>query len=226
MNLHTGESKLIVSYRKMAEIHPVSYMLPDVYWWLNHIIFNCDSTQLLFLFRCCKNPETPWSPMWHTYMYTVNLDGSNLRCPLPEQYWKGMISHQIWGRTPDEILIDCNWSGERFEYVVFDNRIMPPQAKLLARGQGPMGHLIFSPDGEWMLADTYIQDGYQSLALIKSATGESRVIGKFRNDGPFAETRCDLHPRWSADGSKITVDTKHDGKRAIYYLECNEKVRF
>ena len=226
MDLYTGESKLIVSYRQMEAIHPVSYMLPDVYWWLNHIIFNCDSTQLLFLFRCCKNPITPWAPMWHTYMYTVNLDGSNLQCTLPQVYWKGMISHQIWGRTPDEILIDCKWADEAYDYVVFDNRIRPPQAKRIAKGQGPMGHLVFSPDGEWMLADTYIEEGYQSLALVKAATGEVRVIGKFRNDGPFGETRCDLHPRWSADGSKITVDAKHDGKRAIYYLECDEKVKF
>ena len=89
-----------------------------------------------------------------------------------------------------------------------------------------MGHLVFSPDGEWMLADTYIDEGYQSLGLVKASTGELRVIGKFRNDGPFGETRCDLHPHWSADGSKITVDAKHKGKRAIYYLECNEKVKF
>jgi Tol biopolymer transport system component len=164
--------------------------------------------------------------MWHTYMYTANIDGSNLQCTLPQSYWKNMISHQIWGRTPDEILIDCKWADDSFDYVVFDNRVRPPQAKLIAKGQGPMGHLVFSPDNEWMLADTYIQDGFQSLALIKVATGELKVIGKFHNDGPFGDTRCDLHPRWSADGSKITVDAKHDGKRAIYYLKCDDSVKF
>ena len=48
VELATGKSKLIVSYRQMAEIHPVADMLPDVYWWLNHIIFNCDSTNCSF----------------------------------------------------------------------------------------------------------------------------------------------------------------------------------
>lgn len=229
VDLHTGKSSLMVSYRQMVEKHPVPYELDDMYWWLNHIIFNCDSSKILFLFRCCRDPYHPGSPMWKTYMYTANLDGTDLACVLPEVYWTGMISHQIWGRKPNEVLVDAKWCGKGHNYVVFDERIRPLQAEQISRGQGPMGHLVFSPDGEWMLADTYPTDDYQTLALVKVSTGECRVLGRFRHVQPpdtVGEVRCDLHPRWSSDGTLITVDSIHSGKRGIYMLRFNDSVKF
>jgi hypothetical protein len=220
VDMHSGESKLIVSYRQMLPFHPVPYGLDEVYWWLNHAIFNCDSSKLLFLFRQCRDSSQP-AP-WKTHMYTVDLDGGNLSCPLPDFYWNGSISHQIWGRTPHEVLIDANWRDTGSDYVVFDERVLPLRAERISSGLGPMGHLIFSPDGKWMLADTYPQDGMQTLALVDTATGECREIGRFRHEQPDTypvDVRCDLHPRWSADGSLITVDTIHDGVRKLYLLE-------
>ncbi len=221
VDMHSGQSRLIVSYRQMVALHPVPYGLDEAYWWLNHAIFNCDSSKLLFLFRQCRDAKHP-TP-WKTHMYTVDLDGGNLACPLPDFYWNGTISHQIWGRTPHEVLIDANWRGQGSDYVVFDERTLPLRAELVSPGLGPMGHLIFSPDGKWMLADTYPQDGVQTLALVNVATGECRLIGRFRHDQPThypVDVRCDLHPRWSEDGKLITVDTIHDGQRKIYLLDA------
>lgn len=90
-------------------------------------------------------------------------------------------------------------------------------------------HLVFSPDGEWLLADTYPQNGVQSLALVKVTTGELRIIGRFRHEQPKSwpvDVRCDLHPRWSADGSLITVDSIHSGERKINLLEFSDKIKF
>jgi len=219
VNMHSGKAQLLVSYRQIIARHPVPFDLEDMYQWLNHIIFNCDSSKLLFLFRHCKDKSTP---AWHTNMYTVNLDGSGLACTLPQFYWNGMISHQVWGRTPNEILIDANWRKAGSEYLVYDDSVRPLEATRISKGMGPMGHLIFSPDGKWMLADTYPQDNLQLLSLVDVATGEFNVIGKFRHKQPKdypVDVRCDLHPRWSADGSIITVDSIHSGKRQVYMLE-------
>ncbi len=221
VDLHSGESRLIVSYRRMIALHPVPYELGDQYWWLNHAIFNCDSSKLLFLFRHCRDPHRP-SP-WKTHMYTVDLGGENLACPLPHFYWSGTISHQIWGRSPHEVLLDANWRGRGADYVVFDERQLPLRATLISEGLGAMGHLVFSPDGEWMLADTYPRDGMQTLALVNVGTGDCRVVGRFRHEQPEGspvDVRCDLHPRWSADGALITVDSIHDGERRVYMLEA------
>ncbi len=220
MDLHTGEYRLIVSYRDMIRIFPAKYWLDDVYIWLNHAIFNCDGTKLLWLLRHCPDPR---NPVWCTHMYTANIDGSELRCPLPQFYWDKMISHQHWGRTPNEILIDANWRGAGFEYVVFDERVLPLQAERISHGAGPMGHLVFSPDNQTLLADTYPQpDNKQRLYAVDAATGILTELGAFnhiREEGAIVETRCDLHPRWSRDGKLITVDSINDGKRGIYLLE-------
>ena len=80
-----------------------------------------------------------------------------------------------------------------------------------------MGHLVFSPDGRWMLADTYPVDGIQT----RRESSANAALGYFRHEQPLncpADVRCDLHPRWSADGRLITVDSIHSGRRAIYQL--------
>ncbi len=221
VDMQSGKSKLLVSYRQMFAIHPVPYELDDIYIWLNHAIFNCDSSRILWLLRNCHNPL---APSWKTYMYTVGIDGSGLRCPLPQFYWDGKISHQIWGRTPTEILIDAAWRDKsNADYVVFDESQLPLQAHLISKGLGPMGHTIFSPDGKLLLADTYPDaHSMQHLALVNADTGAITPIGHFRHLKPagfIGDVRNDLHPRWSPDGKVVTVDTIHDRLRGIYALE-------
>ncbi len=220
VDMQTGASHLLVSYGQMFERHPARHCTEGRHSWLNHIIFNCDSTKLLFLLRHCVNARVePWP--WQTHMYTVELTGEDLACTLPDFYWRQGISHQMWGRSPHEILIDANWQGKGSEYVVFDETIRPLRAERISTGLGPMGHLIFSPDGKWMLADTYSVDGEQRLGRLDMATAELKVIGRFRHVQPKeypGDVRCDLHPRWNSEGSVVTVDSIHDGMRGIYCL--------
>ena len=226
VDMLSGKTSLLVSYRQMIEAHPVPFELDDVYIWLNHAIFNCDSTKLLWLFRDCHNPLVA---AWKTYMYTVKLDGTDLKCPLPEVYWNGAISHQIWGRTPNEILIDARWRDRNnSDYLVFDETKLPLQAKLISKGMGPMSHTVFSPDGKWLLADTYPDlNSMQRLGLVDAATGDITVIGNFRHlktSGYCIDARNDLHPRWSQDGKTVTVDSIHNRMRGIYMLDISELV--
>ena len=221
VDMFTGELRLIASYRQLIAVHPFPYDLEGAYLWLNHAIFNADASRVMVLFRHCANPEHP-SP-WKTHMVTMRLDGSDLRCSLPDIFWRsGAISHQIWGRTPEEILVDADWCGRGHELVVFDESRHPIQAHRISRGMGPAGHLNFSPDGRWMAADTYPdREGIQRLALVEVSTGRWLELGRFshRTEGVVGDVRCDLHPRWSADSSLLTVDTIHDGPRRVYLLD-------
>ncbi len=221
VNLETGEDRLIISYSDLLEIHPAKYMTEEKHLWLNHIGFNCDSSRIQFLFRHCAEPEkkNPWP--WQTFMYTANIDGSDLRCPINNAMWNG-VSHQIWGRSPNEMLLDANWQGTGSEYVVFDEQDTPLNIERISTGMGPMGHLIFSPDGKSMLADTYAVDGVQKVARVDCATGDLQLLGSFSHTQPDhypVDVRCDLHPRWNRTGTSVTVDSIHEGRRAVYYLE-------
>lgn len=113
--------------------------------------------------------------------------------------------------------------------VVFDERVLPLRAELVSKGQGLAGHLVFSPDGKTMLADTYPSpEQIQTLALVESVTGKFVKLGEFRHSVPEAvgDVRCDLHPRWCRDGKRVTVDSIDDGRRGVYLLELPEKIIF
>ena len=219
-DMRSGESRLCVSYRQIFDAHPARFLAEGCHSWLNHILFNRDATKLLFLLRHTAEVDRPYP--WQTHLFTAATDGSDLACVMPDVYWK-WVSHHIWGRTPGEILIDANWRGKGNEYVVFDERTRPMRATRVSPGLGPCGHLIFSPDGKRILADTYEMDGWQTLALVRTDTGELEVIGRFAHPGPEAlvhDVRCDLHPKWNHDGTLISVDTLHDGMRGIYIRSC------
>ncbi len=223
INLESGETKLIVSYRTMMERHPCAYGLAGQHIWLNHAIFNCDSTRLLWLFRQCAESCKRENIRWKTFLYTSSLDGSGAECVLSECQWQNFISHQIWGRTPREILVDADWTGNGHSAVVFDESRRPFLARELSKSHGRMAHMVFSPDGKWILADSYPDaESEQKLIRINAETGSSELLGTFHHEPvPIVETRCDLHPRWSPDGRFVTVDSTHDGKRGVYLLEWN-----
>ncbi|MBN1247218.1 MAG: hypothetical protein JXC32_06140, partial [Anaerolineae bacterium] len=229
VDMYSGATRLIASYRELIAHHPWPYDLEGVYMWLNHAIFNSDGSRVMVLFRYA--PEMQPARPWRTYIYTMAVGpdvepGSDLRCSLSDIYWRnGAISHQIWGRTPGEILVDADWGDRGHEYVVFDETHHPFQAHRISRGMGPAGHLNFSPDGRWMAADTYPDaGGVQRLALVDAASGQITELGHFRHQTPGArgDVRCDLHPRWSADGRFLTIDTIHEGPRKIYMLDMEE----
>lgn len=221
VDMPTGKTRLLVSYRQFLTQHPFPYDVEGQYVWLNHAIFNSDASRVMVLFRHCADPRQPWP--WRTHLFTVGTDGTDLRCPLHHVYWgNGAISHQMWGRTPDELLVDANWFGRGHEYITVSDRGPGLQAKRISSGMGPMGHLMFSPDGRWLAADTYPDDaGLQRLALVELATGQLTEIGRFRHQTPGAvgDMRCDLHPRWSADSRRLTVDTLELGERKILVYE-------
>lgn len=221
VNLKTGEAKLIVSYRTMLERHPYPYTCENKYIWLNHAIFNCDSTRILWLFRQTLDPLRPSG--WQTFMYTCDLTGEDAECTLSDAYWRtNLISHQIWGREPRQILVDAAWDETGHHAVVFDESVRPFRAQKLADSHGSFAHMVFSKDGKYILADSYPDtEKIQTLALIEADSGKMDILGRFRHipDSPWiGDTRCDLHPRWSNDGKTVTVDSYHDGKRAIWLL--------
>lgn len=222
MNLESGEYKLIVSYRTMIEKHPYSYCTKDARIWLNHAIFNCDSSRLLWLFR--QYPAGNPNAKWKTFLYTSSLDGSDPACVLSECQWQNFISHQIWGRTPREILVDADWTGNGHSAVVFDESQRPFIAREISPARGYASHMVFSPDGSKILADSYLdEEFYQYLLIIDAATGDYEELGRFYH-GPVnnVDLRNDLHPRWSPDGRFVTVDSIHDGKRGIYLLDLQK----
>ena len=85
------------------------------------------------------------------------------------------------------------------------------------------GHCGFSPDRQWMLTDTYPdRNGVICLLAFHWGSGEVIKLGEFFSPPTLDdEVRCDLHPRWSADGLRVCVDSVDDGTRQIYELDLS-----
>jgi Tol biopolymer transport system component len=66
----------------------------------------------------------------------------------------------------------------------------------------------------------------QHLYLYQVETGRRVSLGDFRSPPEYqGEWRCDLHPRFSPDGRKVTIDSPHGGEgRQIYLLDVGKIV--
>jgi len=74
----------------------------------------------------------------------------------------------------------------------------------------------------WILCDTYPdKDRNQNPYLLHLITKKVVPLGHFRSPPEYkGEWRCDLHPRFSPDGTKVTIDSPHGGNgRQLYMLD-------
>jgi hypothetical protein len=162
-------------------------------------------------------------------MYTSSVNGGDAECILPDVYWRNRgVTHQIWGRTPREILVDADWEALGNAAVVFDESRRPFTAEEISPAWRDPSHMVFSPDGKWLLADSCLgvdELNRRGLLLIDPENGNSVELGRFMMnlppDAPAGDVRVDLHPRWSRDSRYCTVDALHEQTRGIYLLELS-----
>jgi hypothetical protein len=218
MNTKDGSYSLIVSFDRANELlgSPVDSTGKPL--WFNHTIFNTDDSRIFFLARIMKKTAG-----WNTAGLTVNLDGSDLRCILPFNW---AASHFDW-KSPTEIYVTTFYEGGKdLAYVIVTDG--KQEYKVIAQGVLTRdGHGSFSPDRRWMVSDTYPdKKNMRSLLLINMETEDVFELGRFySNPKQHGEFRCDLHPRWNHDGTKICFDSIHEGNRNVYIMDVSGIVR-
>jgi hypothetical protein len=84
------------------------------------------------------------------------------------------------------------------------------------------GHPSFTPDGAWMLTDTYADDaGYRHLLLFDTHAETLLDLGRFHSPFNNCGYRCDLHPRFSRDATHVVIDTAHTGRHQMLVLRLD-----
>lgn len=216
LNLKNGNSKLIISLDQAANIDG-NIQIDGGKHWFNHLLFNTDGSRFIFLHRWHRS----WgSNSWHTRMFTADHSGENIHRVADHD----LVSHFIW-KNPNQILA---WSrepesGDHFHlYTDLSDKVKVIGEGVLTRD----GHCTYSPDGKWILTDTYPdKERMQNLMLYRPADGKLVKLGRFYLSRDFkGQTRCDLHPRWSRDGKYVCIDSLHSGKRQMYLLDVSEVV--
>jgi len=211
LDLQTGQAKLIVT------INQVKDMVPPVneggIEYFCHTRFSREGSKIFWLARAIPN--------WNTVSFTVNTDGSNiLRC-FPDN-WGG--SHFDW-LTDNQLMITASYEGKQDAHILFT-----VGQKIYKRlGNGLLdydGHGTFSPNGKWMVTDTYPNNGLreQKIFLMDMKTEAVLSIGRFPEPKEYTGLwRCDIHCRWSPKGDMIGFNSTHTGSRQVYILKLSKQ---
>jgi Tol biopolymer transport system component len=158
-------------------------------------------------------------PQWNTVSFTVNSDGSNLQNCFPEG-WEG--SHFDW-LNDDELMITAKYEAKQYAHVLFT--VGKQDYKRLGNGLlDHDGHGTFSPDGKWMVTDTYPSGGTreQKIYLMDMETEAVYPMGRFVQPEEFTgHWRCDLHCRWSPKGDMIGFNSTQTGSRQVYIFKIS-----
>ncbi|QDV37370.1 TolB-like translocation protein [Tautonia plasticadhaerens] len=213
MDLASGEDRLIIPIAWAAANEPDERFSSGMHHWFNHLQFNPSGDFFIFLHRW----EIPGS-RWQTRMYVARPDGSDIRLIQDT----GMVSHfdwrddrtiLAWSTTPE--------SGDAFYLFDIDSGAIEPMGRdVLPRD----GHCSYSPDREWILNDTYPDsDRMQTLMLYRPGDDLRVEVGEFylspELSGPV---RCDLHPRWNRDGTRVCIDSAHEDRtRQLYVVDVS-----
>jgi hypothetical protein len=88
------------------------------------------------------------------------------------------------------------------------------------------GHNTWSPvNRDIMLTDTYAdEESFRHLLLYFEDANEVVEIGRFFSPFNRSGYRCDLHPRWSRDGTEVVIDSAHKGRRQIFVFNVEKLI--
>lgn len=217
LDLQTGASRMVMSLDWAAHCAPRDAFDRTEHWF-NHLTFTPDGRRFVFLHRW-KQPD---QLQLTTRLYTARPDGRDSRLLLDT----GMVSHYAW-RDPHTLLAwvrlpDGPPHEGRECYALIDDRTgrcEPVAPDVLNRD----GHMTYSPDGRWVLTDTYPdRQQMRTLLLYEPASGRRIDLGRFFSPRDLpVECRCDLHPRFSRDGRQVCIDSLHEGFRGIYIMDVS-----
>lgn len=211
VNLETSEAKLLVSYEQVKGLVPP--IQEGQIAWFNHTLFSRKGSKIFFLSRQKEND------IRITTAFTVNKDGTDLKRCFPDG-WGG--SHFDW-LNDDELMVTAAWQGKQYGHVLFT----PGRQDYRRLGRGVLdfdAHGTFSPDGRWMVTDTYPDAGLseQKIFLMEMKSEAVLCLGRFTEPAEFnGFWRCDLHCRWSPDGDKIAFNSTRTGSRQVYLFKLS-----
>ena len=226
VDMQSGDSELILSIAEISRFQADSLPndSPDAHHYFNHLLVSPDSKRFIFLHRWRGSKTRSFM----TRMLTANIaDGSDLRVVDPSGY----TSHFIW-RDPETITA---WSRhESHSNAFYRFKDVPAAAELTPEPIGlekmPLnGHNTYLPqhENEWILNDTYPdKDKREQHVYLYHVPTDTRVpIGNFHSPALYVgEWRCDTHPRYSNDGTKVVIDSPHNRGRQLHLIDVSEIV--
>lgn len=205
MNIQTGETSELFKYTEMAAFEPDETMKGAEHK-VNHLMISPNGKRFMVLHRWFLNGRK------HTRLVTCNIDKTDIYNLSDDVF----VSHCYW-KNDSEILSFLRKKETGDHYYLMKDKTQDYQ--MLWPELNTDGHCSYSPDGEYIITDTYPNRKRLAAVYLCKEDGYcqriARVFAPFRYD---FDCRCDLHPRWSRDGKNVCIDSVHEGKRALYVI--------
>jgi hypothetical protein len=222
VDLETGKAQLILS---LADVAAMPWSDGDrhseAWHYFNHLLISPDSQRFIVLhrYRPGFDPKTlQYQGGFVTRMLTAAVDGSDRFVLDPSGY----TSHFIWNGN-ESVTMWTKPIGKKSGFYDLIDRSDVIQA--VGHDKMPTnGHNTYlpSPYQDWILNDTYPdkESRRQTVYLYHVPSGRRFDLGHFPSSPSYkGEWRCDTHPRSSNDGTKVAIDSPHDGGRQVYLLD-------
>jgi len=214
MNLETGENRLIISLAQILTIAPDESMKGAKHWF-NHLLFNPAETRFVFLHRWADPEKKSWSSRF----LSANVDGSDIYCIVHEK----LISHFDW--YDDDCVLVWARQSSIGDYFYLCNATGPEKEIVGKDILTYDGHCSYSPDRRWILTDLYPDENLMMTLILYCVRDNKRIdIAKILSSSERGEIRCDLHPRWSRNGTQVCFDSIHEGTRQMYVADVADIV--
>lgn len=220
MDLKTGAQSLLLSFADLSKVPQPGGFSANAKHWFNHLLVAPDGKRFTFLHRWKGETE---GKSWKTRMLTADADGRNLHLLIPS----GKVSHFIW-RDPSHILAYAGYGpdAKEWRFQVFED--LTGKSEVIEGMLPKDGHCTYVPqtNDQWILCDSYpdnAKERNQHLYLLHLADRRFVELGRFHLPKEYAgEWRCDLHPRSSPDGRKVTIDSPHaDQGRQLHLIDIS-----
>ena len=215
MDLKSGETKPLFSYRDFADFEPDETMEGAEHK-VNHLMISPNGRRFMVLHRWFLKGRK------HTRLVTVNTDGTGMYNLSDDVF----VSHCFW-KNDEQILSFLRKEETGNHYYLLDDRTH--DYRLYWPKLDTDGHCSYSPDGRYVITDTYPDRRRIASVYLCTETGDAdglceriaRVYAPFRYDN---DCRCDLHPRFNRAGDAVCIDSVHEGKRGLYVIPLGRRV--
>lgn len=208
VDFNSGESELLISIADALKVNPLDEFNTALHKF-NHVMISPNGKRFIFMHRYLIGKRR--------FDRLFLADAKTGALVLLSDY--SMVSHCFWAddntvlgymRGPEEIdgywLLDIN-----------TGKLKPFAHEVLSKYGDGHPHV----SGDWFITDTYPDKArMQYLLYCNWKTGEVNRVGEFFHGFQFSgETRCDLHPRLTADGKSVYFDSVFTGERKLYCME-------
>lgn len=178
----------------------------------NHIMLSPNKEKMMFMHRWFTSNGQRFDSL-----YICSIKGNDLKLIADD----GMVSHCCW-KNDNEIVayLRDKEKGDKFYLIDINSK----EKKIIGMGQlDKFGDGHPSCNNEKILFDTYPNKSrMKELYVFDIKKNQLDQLGEFYESlNYYAETRCDLHPRYSFDGKMIFIDTVHSGKRKLNYFSLS-----